>query len=198
KSNNIDLIIGTQLVAKGHHFPFLTLVGVIDADFGLGVTDMRATEKTYQLLHQVSGRAGREKRQGEVILLTHMPEHPVLQAIVSGERDLFYEEEAIMRENQSLPPFTRMISLIISSRDKNKVTMASKKLLINSFPPKDITLLGPIEAPIARIRGRYRMRFLLKGPKNNKIQVFVKQWIAKIKIEHDVKITVDVDPYNFL
>lgn len=198
KSNNVDLIIGTQLVAKGHHFPFLTLVGVVDADFGLGVSDMRATEKTYQLLHQVAGRAGREKRQGQVILLTHMPEHPVLKAIVSGERDLFYEEEAIMREKQSLPPYTRMISLIISSGDRNKAIMVSKKLLINSSPPKDIILLGPIEAPIARIRGRYRIRFLLKGPKNNKIQIFAKQWIAKIKQDHDVKITIDVDPYNFL
>ena len=198
KSNKINLIIGTQLVSKGHNFPFLTLVGVLDADFGLEVTDIRASEKTHQLLRQVSGRAGRSDLNSKVRILTHMPDHPVLQSILSGDNETFYSNEVSLREQAKMPPFWRLVSIIISSKSQSYAIHYTRKLLQVVKLPNNILLYGPIEAPISKINNKYRYRFLVKGPRNKNIQLHINNWLQSVKPNPNVKIVVDVDPQNFL
>jgi primosomal protein N' (replication factor Y) len=193
-----DIIIGTQIVAKGHHFPKLSFVGVIDADLGLGNGDLRAAERTYQLLSQVAGRAGREAVQGQAMLQTHMPDHPVLQALADGDRDAFFERETMAREMAAMPPFGRLAALVVSARDQNEVLQFVRELARQIPAHQDITVLGPAPAPIARVRDRYRFRFLLKGPKTAPMQGFIGQWLASARVRGSLRLSIDIDPYSFL
>jgi primosomal protein N' (replication factor Y) (superfamily II helicase) len=197
--HEVDIVIGTQVLAKGHHFPMLTLVGVVDADLGLGGGDLRAAERTYQLLHQVSGRAGRGERAGRVLLQTFLPEHPVMHALAAGDRDGFYELEAEMREEAAMPPFGRLAALIVSSEDESaadKTAMALRR----AAPDDDDRwmVLGPAPAPLALLRGRHRRRLLLKAPRGAPIQATLRDWLARVEVPHNVRVAVDIDPQSFL
>ena len=196
--NEIDLIIGTQLISKGHNFPSLTYVGILDADFGLEVTDIRASERTYQILNQVSGRAGRVKRDSKVKIMTHMPDHPLLQSLINNKKHEFYNADLTIRNTSRMPPFARLVAIIISSKNRKILSEFSQKLAIANNFPKDVELLGPIEAPISRMRKYYRQRFLIRGPKNCNIQFYIKRWLDSIKLPPQIRITIDVDPQNFL
>lgn len=193
-----DIIVGTQILAKGYHFPKITLVGVIDADLGLSGGDLRACERTYQLLHQVSGRAGREKIPGEVYLQTFNPDHPVIQALKAQERDVLMSTEAQERQLRQMPPYGRLIGLVISSLQADKVEAVAKYLVKAAPQHPEIMILGPVPAPLAQLRGRHRWRILLKSPKSIRLQKYVDNWLNKVDIPSNVRLSVDVDPYHFL
>ncbi|MFD1626728.1 primosomal protein N' [Azospirillum griseum] len=196
--HELDLIIGTQVMAKGHHFPMLTLVGVVDADLGLNGGDLRAAERTYQLLHQVAGRAGRGERPGTVMLQTFMPEHPVMQALAAGDRDGFYQLEAEMRQDAGMPPFGRLAALIVSGEDPTLVDRVA--LALGRAAPRDDTVhvLGPAPAPLALLRGRHRRRLLLKAPRATQVQALIAAWLERVEIPPAIRVQIDVDPYSFL
>jgi len=197
-AGEIDILIGTQMAAKGHHFPNLTLVAVVDADLGLNGGDLRAAERTFQLLYQVAGRAGREGRPGQALIQTHMPEHPVMQALVSGDRDRFVEVELGDRAAAGMPPYGRLASLIISGPDPAAVDNVCAALARN-VPQRDgITVLGPSTAPLALLRGRHRRRFLLKAARDVAVQPILHAWLERIGLPNSVRLQVDVDPYSFL
>jgi primosomal protein N' (replication factor Y) len=195
----VDVIIGTQLVAKGHHFPSLALVGVVDADLGLGYGDPRAAERTFQLLHQVVGRAGRAEAAGRGFLQTHQPEHPVMQGLIAGDRDSFYSQEIAAREEVGLPPFGRLASLIISAKDGPVAEAHARRLAATAPRDEQVRILGPAEAPLALIRGRRRWRLLAKSPKNYDLSGYLRDWVAAgPKPVGSLQVTVDVDPQSFL
>lgn len=200
EANEIDIIIGTQIVAKGHNFPALALVGVVDGDLGLAHgADPRAAERTFQLLHQVTGRAGRTHFAGRGYVQTHLPEHPVMTAIVAGDREAFINYEIRTRQAGGLPPFGRLAALIISARDKILAERVARDISRHAPASEKVTVLGPAEAPIAIVRGRYRWRLLVKAPREVDLQAYLRAWAAAIpKIKGDVRIALDVDPYNFL
>ena len=193
-----DIIVGTQLVAKGHHFPKLNVVGIVDADLGLGNGDPRAAERTFQLLHQVVGRAGREEGRGLGYLQTHQPEHPVMQALISGDRDAFYKNEIDQRERTSYPPFGRLAGLVITANDRHTAE-AYGRTLANAAPKdEDVRVLGPAEAPIAVVRGRHRFRLLVKSPRAFDLSSYLRVWLAGApKPRGNVRLEVDVDPQSF-
>jgi primosomal protein N' (replication factor Y) len=197
-SGAVDLVLGTQVIAKGHHFPNLTLVGVIDADLGLGGGDLRAAERTYQLLAQVAGRAGRAEKPGRAVLQTYMPEHPVMEALVSGDREAFLAAETEARAAQGLPPFGRLVALIVSGTDDEAVDAVARQLARTAPQGPDIAVLGPAPAPLAMLRGRRRVRLLLKAARGIDVQAVMRAWLARIKAPHSVRVAVDVDPYSFL
>jgi primosomal protein N' (replication factor Y) len=195
----VDIIVGTQLVAKGHHFPRLNLVGVIDADLGLGNGDPRAAERTWQLLNQVIGRAGRDQGRGVGYLQTHQPEHPVMKALVACDREAFYENEIGSRERTGYPPFGRLASLIISAGDRASAEGFARRLV--ALAPRDerVQVLGPAEAPLAVIKGRYRFRLLLKSARGFDLSDYLRTWLAiGPKPKGNLKLEVDVDPQSFL
>ncbi len=195
----IDIVIGTQLVAKGHHFPGLALVGVIDADLGLGQGDPRAAERTFQLLHQVVGRAGREGAEGKGLLQTYQPEHPVMQALIEGDRQAFYDREISAREEAGLPPFGRLASLIVSASEKPEVESYARKLASIAPYNEQVRILGPAEAPLGMIRGRYRYRLLAKSARMFDLSGYLRDWLnAAPPPRGSVKVAVDVDPQSFL
>jgi len=194
----IDLIIGTQIVAKGHHFPGLTLVGVVDADLGLNGGDLRAAERTFQLLSQVSGRAGRADRCGRALLQTYMPEHPVMQAMVSGDRDGFLAAESAARRQQGLPPFGRLVALVVSGPDEAQAQAVAVSLGRQAPHGDDIMVLGPAPAPLSLLRGRFRFRLLLKTPRNVNASELARRWVARVDVPRPVRVGIDVDPYSFL
>jgi primosomal protein N' (replication factor Y) (superfamily II helicase) len=193
-----DLIIGTQLVAKGHHFPKLNLVGIVDADLGLGNGDPRAPERTFQLLHQVVGRAGREEGRGVGYLQTHQPEHPVMRALISGDREAFYKNEIEQRERTGYPPFGRLASLVITANDRHTAE-AYGRTLANAAPKDEhVRVLGPAEAPIAVVRGRHRFRLLVKSPRPFDLSAYLRGWLTSApKPRGNVRLEVDVDPQSF-
>ncbi|MGA7003797.1 MAG: primosomal protein N', partial [Pseudolabrys sp.] len=193
-----DLIIGTQLVAKGHHFPKLNLVGIVDADLGLGNGDPRAPERTFQLLHQVVGRAGREEGRGVGYLQTHQPEHPVMRALISGDREAFYKNEIEQRERAGYPPFGRLASLVITANDRHTAE-AYGRTLANAAPKDEhVRVLGPAEAPIAVVRGRHRFRLLVKSPRPFDLSAYLRGWLSTApKPRGNVRLEVDVDPQSF-
>ena len=195
-----DLIVGTQLVAKGHNFPLLTLVGVIDADLGLRGADLRAAERTFQLLRQVAGRAGRADLPGEALLQTHAPEHPALQAILSGEEERFLREEAARRRAAGAPPYGRYAGVIVSGPDEARVIRTADALARASGPlaQAGVELLGPAPAPIARIRGRHRVRLLAKAARPVPLQAALRAWRESVKPEPGVMVRIDIDPQSFL
>jgi len=195
----VDIIIGTQLVAKGHHFPRLNLVGVVDADLGLGNGDPRAAERTWQLLNQVIGRAGRDQGRGVGYLQTHQPEHPVMKALIACDREEFYESEIASRERTGYPPFGRLASLIISAGDRPTAESFARRLVAAAPRDERVQLLGPAEAPLAVIKGRFRFRLLLKSPRNFDLSEYLRHWLAVgPKTKGNLKLEVDVDPQSFL
>ncbi|HBF98778.1 MAG TPA: primosomal protein N' [Alphaproteobacteria bacterium] len=194
----IRLLIGTQIIAKGHHFPGLTLVGVVDADLGLAGGDLRAAERTYQLLHQVSGRAGRGNQAGHVILQSYMPEHPVMQALVSGDSEQFLTAETAARRARRLPPFGRLVALILSGPDLEQLRQFATTLARTAPHGDGISVLGPAPAPLALLRGRHRYRLLLMADRRQDIQQTIRHWLARHKVPNAVRLHIDVDPYSFL
>jgi primosomal protein N' (replication factor Y) len=195
-----DIIIGTQIVAKGHHFPDLAMVGVVDGDLGLAQgADPRASERTFQLMHQVTGRAGRAFARGTGYVQTYNPEHPVMEAIISGDREAFLEREIRLRQTALLPPYGRLAALVISARQKELAEAFAREVARRSPPAERVEVLGPAEAPLAVIRGRHRWRLLLKAPREIDVQDYVREWLARLPaIKGDIRLTVDIDPYNFL
>jgi len=195
----VDVIIGTQLVAKGHHFPGLALVGVVDGDLGLAQADPRAAERTFQLLSQVTGRAGRDAIPGRGLIQTYMPEHPVIEALVSGDRDAFYEREIAARRDAGLPPFGRLASLLVSGSAREAVETYARAIALAAPAAAKIQVLGPAEAPLSVIRGRHRYRLLVKAAREADLQAYLRLWLSQApKPKGDVRLTVDVDPYSFL
>ncbi|QIZ82081.1 replication restart DNA helicase PriA [Thalassovita gelatinovora] len=194
-----DIIIGTQLVAKGHNFPLLTLVGVIDADLGLQGSDLRAAERTFQLMRQVAGRAGRAERKGTALLQTYQPEHPVIRAILAGDEEGFWRAEAEERRHAGVPPFGRMAGIILSSPDPQAVFDLGTDMARRNAPLRQVgaQVFGPAPAPIARIRGRHRVRLLVKADKSAPLQAALSRWIAQFKLPNQMRLTVDIDPQSF-
>ena len=197
REHRIDIIIGTQIIAKGHHFPKLTCVGVIDADLGLSGGDLRASERTFQLLHQVAGRAGREAEKGHVYLQTYNPESRVIQALMSDNRNDFLEVEAAQREAAHMPPFTRLAGVIVSGRDETLVAQVSKELGKTAPYGQGLQTLGPVDAPMYRLRGKFRRRLLVRADKSLDIQKAISAWLAGIKIPSTVRVQIDIDPQSF-
>lgn len=193
-----DIIIGTQLIAKGHNFPKLALVGVVDADLGLAHGDMRAAERTFQLLSQVTGRAGRAGGKSLALLQTYAPDHGVIKALLAGDRDTFYQAEAEQRKQAHLPPYTRLVSFIISSKDKISAMQYGQHLRLKAPSDLRILILGPSEAPISIVRGRYRARLLVQAPKSLDIQAYIQNWLATSDPPRgSVNLQIDVDPQSF-
>ena len=198
EKGEVDILIGTQILAKGHHFPSLTLVGIVDADLGLMGSDLRATERTYQLLSQVSGRAGRAEKKGTVYIQTLYPDNAVLQALIHNDRSRFLDLEKQSRKILKMPPFGKLAAIIVSGTNQN-VTEKTAILLGQTAPNNDyISTLGPAPAPIYMLRNKYRYRLLLKTSKNIKIQEVVKEWLRRVQAPTNVRIEVDVDPYSFM
>ena len=194
----IDIIIGTQILAKGHHFPSLTLVGIVDADLGLMGSDLRASEQTFQLLSQVSGRAGRGDKKGTVFLQTLYPENAVLQALLHNDRAKFIELEKQSRRILKLPPFGKLAAVIISGSNQEQVEKIAV-YLGQSAPNTDmISTLGPAPAPIFMLRGKYRFRLLLKTARSINIQEVLRVWLKRVQIPQGVRVEVDIDPYSFM
>ncbi|MBE7636337.1 primosomal protein N' [Sneathiella sp. P13V-1] len=194
----INLLLGTQIVAKGYHFPNLTLVGVVDADLGLAGGDLRASERTYQLLSQVAGRAGRAERPGKVLLQTHMPEHPVMQALASEDQEAFIRSEVEARQNAEMPPFGRLASVILSSPDPDSLKNVMRELSRRAPEGRDFMIMGPAPAPLSLIRGRHRFRYLLKASRSTSLQPILKKWLQGVKLPSKTRLQVDIDPYNFM
>jgi len=194
-----DIIIGTQMVAKGHNFPLLTLVGVIDADLGLQGSDLRAAERTFQLVRQVSGRAGRADKPGLCLIQTHQPEHPVIRAIIAGDEERFWAAEAAERRAAGVPPYGRMAGIVISASDLDAAFDLGTYLVRNAAPLEAIgaQIYGPAPAPIARVRGRHRVRLLIKADKSAPIQNAIRSWLAPVKLRGDLRLSVDIDPQSF-
>ncbi|MGI9405467.1 MAG: primosomal protein N' [Hyphomicrobiaceae bacterium] len=194
-----DIVIGTQIVAKGHHFPGLATVGIVDGDLGLGQADPRAAERTFQLLYQVTGRAGRTGTEGRGFVQTHLPEHPVMQATISGDRDLFLEREIMQRQVAVYPPFGRLVALIISAKNKPVAEEYARLVARGAPAAKSILVLGPVEAPLSVIRGRHRYRILVKAPRELDVQAYLRQWLDALpRAKGDLRLSVDIDPYSFL
>jgi primosomal protein N' (replication factor Y) (superfamily II helicase) len=193
-----NLVIGTQLVAKGHHFPHLTFVGVVDADLALESSDPRAGERTWALLAQVAGRAGRGEKPGHALVQTYAPDHPLMKALTMGDREAYFAQEKIIRESAKLPPYGRLAAIILSGNDASEVERFARGLAQIIPPTDDVDVLGPAQAPIAIIRGRHRWRFLVKASREKDIQGFLRQWLGQVKPKGSLALQIDVDPYGFL
>jgi primosomal protein N' (replication factor Y) len=199
EEREVDIVIGTQLVAKGHHFPGLALVGVVDGDLGLAQADPRAAERTFQLLSQVTGRAGRETIPGRGLIQTYMPEHPVIAALVSGDRDTFLAREIEARREARMPPFGRLAALLVSASSREAAEAYAREVARSAPAAAKIEVLGPAEAPLAVIRGRHRFRLLVKAAREADLQAYLRLWLGALpKPKGDIRLTVDVDPYSFL
>jgi len=194
-----DIIIGTQLVAKGHNFPLLTLVGVIDADLGLQGSDLRAAERTFQLMRQVAGRAGRAETPGEALLQTYQPEHAVIRAILAGDEESFWKAEAEERKAAGVPPYGRMAGIILSSPNVQDVFDLGAQMARMDGPLRQIgaQVYGPAPAPIARVRGRHRVRLLVKAEKAAPLQQALTTWVAQFRLPHNLRMAIDIDPQSF-
>jgi primosomal protein N' (replication factor Y) len=195
----VDIVIGTQLVAKGHNFPGLSLVGVVDADLGLAHGDPRAAERTFQLLTQVTGRAGRAGQASRGMLQTYSPDHPVIQALVQGDRESFYATEIETRRRGHLPPFGRLAAVVVSAGDRNSAQAHARTMAMAAPLQEGVRLLGPAEAPLAVLRGRHRFRLLAQSDSAARLHDWLRAWLAAAPKERgSVKVTVDVDPMSFL
>ena len=194
----IDILVATQAAAKGHNFPGLTLVGVVDADLGLKGGDLRAAERTFQLLAQVAGRAGRADKPGRALIQTYAPEHGVMRALAAGDRDGFLAAEAGMRELAGLPPYGRLAAVILSSADGVRLEAFARELASVAPQADGVEVYGPADAPLALIRGRRRKRFLVRAERRVNLQAFMEAWRARVKTPGSIRMSVDVDPYSFL
>ena len=197
-AGDFDILVATQAAAKGHDFPNLTLVGVVDADLGLRGGDLRAAERTYQLLTQVSGRAGRRERPGRALVQTYAPEHPVLIAMAAGDRDAFVAAELEGREVAGLPPFGRLAAVIISGADAAILESFVEAMARVAPNAEGVTVYGPADAPLGLIRGRRRKRFLVRADRSVDLQAYLGAWRARVKPPGSVRVVIDVDPYSFL
>jgi primosomal protein N' (replication factor Y) len=194
-----DIIIGTQLVAKGHHFPKLNLAGIVDADLGLANGDPRAAERTFQLLHQVVGRAGREAGRGQGYLQTHQPAHPVMKALIAQDRAAFYASEIAARESAGYPPFGRLASIVVTGNDRPSAEAFARRLAGAAPRAEAVRVLGPAEAPLAVVRGRHRFRLLAKSPRAFDLSAYLRQWLAAgPKPKGGVRLEIDIDPQSFM
>ncbi len=194
----IDILVGTQMLAKGHHFSGLAIVGVIDADLGLIGGDLRAAEKTYQLLHQVSGRAGREQIRGHVYLQSYQPQHPVIQALLSGDRKAFFAAELAARKQANMPPFSRLAALIVEGADEQEVIASCKALSKCNIANEKIRIYGPAPAPLRLLRGKFRYRFLVNANREIDLADYMLSWTRKIRTSRSVIIKIDIDPMSFV
>ncbi|MES2420534.1 MAG: primosomal protein N' [Pseudomonadota bacterium] len=198
EAGDIDIVVGTQLVTKGYHFPNLTLVGVVDADLGLDGGDLRAAERTFQQIRQVSGRAGRGEKPGHVFIQTHSPGAQVMQALITGDADAFYAAETDARKDAGAPPFGRYAAIVVSSEDQG-CAHDTAKLVGRSAPEVEgMQVYGPAPAPLAMLRGRHRYRLLVHARRALDVQDVIREWLGKLEWPSKVRVTVDVDPYNFL
>ena len=198
EGNAIDIIIGTQLVTKGYHFPNLTLVGVIDADLGLEGGDLRAAERTFQQIAQAAGRAGRAEKPGHVFIQTRNPKHPVIAALVAGDRDAFYDAEIAQRQSAGAPPFGRYAAIIISSEDEREAIEAARAVGASAPKADGMYVYGPAPAPLSMLRGRYRQRLLVHAQRSVELQSIMRSWLGGLNFPRGVRVGVDVDPYSFL
>tara|TARA_A100001037_G_scaffold303848_1_gene338933 strand:- start:1690 stop:2421 length:732 start_codon:yes stop_codon:yes gene_type:complete len=196
-AGNIDILIGTQMVTKGFHFPSLTLVGVIDADLGLSGGNLRAGERSMQLLSQVSGRAGRENKSGRAILQTYVPEHPIMAALIQGDRDKFVREELEARRQAGMPPFNRLVGMIVASASQQYAFEVARLLVRKAPVVSGFEIFGPAPAPIALLRGKYRFRILVRTPRKYGLQALLRSWLDRLDWSKEVSVKVDVDPYSF-
>jgi len=194
----LDLLIGTQMIAKGHHFADLTVVGVVDADLGLAGGDLRAAERTYQLLHQLSGRAGRETERGHVYLQSYLPEHPVMKALTSGQRDAFMAAELAAREAAHMPPFSRLAAVIVEGAKEALVADVARKLASRAGGDKRIAVLGPAPAPLSLLRGKHRYRLLVRADRAVNLPDYMKAWLASVEPPSSVRVKLDIDPQSFM
>lgn len=198
-NGEIDIVIGTQLVAKGHHFPQITCVGVVDADLGLANGDLRASERTFQLISQVTGRAGRMGGESIGLLQTYQPEHPVIRALLSHDREQFYQREVKARRQSNMPPFGRLTGIVVSATD-NGAAQSHARALRRAAPQQEgLQVLGPAEAPLSLVRGRFRHRLLVHAQRSVDLQSWLRKWFAAGPKERgSVRVQVDVDPQSFL
>jgi primosomal protein N' (replication factor Y) len=195
--HEVDVLIGTQIVAKGHHFPLLTLVGVVDADLGLDGGDLRAAERSFQLLHQVAGRAGRAELPGVVYLQTYHPGSDLMRALVADDRDRFLALEAASRDEHFWPPFGRLAALILSAPTDESADFTARAYARAAPQMPGVEVLGPAPAPLAILRGRHRRRFLVKARRSIRLQAVLKEWLASVKLPSNVRAQIDIDPYSF-
>jgi primosomal protein N' (replication factor Y) (superfamily II helicase) len=198
RAHRLDLLIGTQIIAKGHHFPDLTLVGVVDGDLGLAGGDLRAAERQFQLLYQVAGRAGRAERPGRVLIQTHLPDHPVMQALAAGDKERFYAEELAERADAGMPPCGRLAALIVSGRDLDQVRRLATLIARAAPDVPGVRVLGPAPAPLALLRGRYRQRLLVIAAAEIDLPALLHSWLKGRRTPGNLRLQVDVDPYSFL
>ena len=198
ENGGVDVIVGTQLVTKGFHFPDLTLVGVVDADLGLEGGDLRAAERTYQQVAQVAGRAGRGSKPGEVLIQTRHPDAPVIAALAAGDRDAFYEAETEARRMAGAPPFGRWAAIIVSSEEESEARDAARR--IGDARPRhdDMAIYGPAPAPLSLLRGRYRYRLLINAKRSARLQDTIREWLGALDHPAGVRVGVDIDPYSFV
>ena len=194
----VDVIVGTQLVTKGYHFPELTLVGVVDADLGLEGGDLRAGERTYQQIAQVAGRAGRAAKPGEVLIQTRHPEAAVIAALAGGNRDAFYAAETQARREAGAPPFGRWAAIIVSSEDEAEAREAARAIGGTRPQEPDVAILGPAPAPLSLLRGRYRYRLLVNARRSAELQRIVRAWLDPLRFAPGVRVGIDIDPYSFV
>jgi primosomal protein N' (replication factor Y) len=198
EAGEIDIVIGTQLVTKGYHFPNLTLVGVVDADLGLSGGDLRAAERTFQQIQQVSGRAGRGDKHGRVLVQTHEPNAPVMQALIGGDAEGFYAAETEARRMAGMPPFGRLAAIIVSSEDQAEATTAARMIGRAAPTHENMAVFGPAPAPLAMLRGRHRFRLLVHAARAVPVQDIIRAWLEALTFPRGVRVAVDVDPYSFL
>ena len=195
---DIDIVVGTQLVTKGYHFPNLTVVGVVDADLGLDGGDLRAAERTFQQIMQVSGRAGRGEKPGSVFIQTHSPEARVMQALISGDSAAFYAAETEARREAGAPPYGRYAAIIVSSEDK-AAAEETARMIGRTAPKRDeMHVYGPAPAPLAMLRGRHRFRLLVHARRAFDVQDMIRDWLGALEWSAKVRVAVDVDPYSFV
>jgi primosomal protein N' (replication factor Y) (superfamily II helicase) len=198
EANAIDIVIGTQLVTKGYHFPNLTLVGVVDADLGLAGGDLRAAERSFQQIQQVAGRAGRGDKPGRVFIQTHDPEAPVIAALVSGDAPGFYSAEKEARRDAAMPPFGRLAAIVVSAEDSSEAETIARRIGRAAPQVEGMAVFGPAPAPLAMLRGRHRQRLLVHAARSLDVQDVIRDWLADIDWNPKVRVSVDVDPYSFL
>jgi primosomal protein N' (replication factor Y) len=198
ESGDIDIVIGTQLVTKGYHFPNLTLVGVVDADLGLQGGDLRAAERSFQQIQQVAGRAGRGEKSGRVLVQTHDPEAPVIAALVSGDTTGFYAAETDARQEAAMPPFGRLAAIIVSSEDQPESEAVARRIGQAAPQVEGMAVFGPAPAPLAMLRGRHRQRILVHAQRSLDVQDVIRDWLGGVDWSSKVRVAVDVDPYSFL
>jgi primosomal protein N' (replication factor Y) len=197
-AGEIDIVVGTQLVTKGYHFPNLTLVGVVDTDLGLQGGDLRAAERSFQQIQQVAGRAGRGDKPGRVLVQTHDPDAPVIAALISGDAPGFYAAETEARREAAMPPFGRLAAIIVSAEDKAEAEEVARRIGRAAPSVEGMAVFGPAPAPLAMLRGRHRQRLLVHASRKLDVQDVIRDWLGALEWSKKVRVAVDVDPYSFL